>query len=182
MTETATPKRAGRALALLVFALLLIFAAIFVTADSASLPAMVAVHFDAAGRAGAFAPRSQYQTVVLLLAVALPVAVVAIMAFAYSRATDLKLPNRDYWLAPQRLERTRAFLITHSIWLGSLMVTLTCFVHWLVLDANLRRPPELSNALFAAGLCIFTACMAAWVATLMIVFRRRGADQGASTS
>src|SRR6202167_5913468 len=173
MTETATPKRAGRALALLVFALLLIFAAIFVTADSASLPAMVAVHFDAAGRAGAFAPRGPYQTVVLLLAVDLPVAVGGIMAFAYSRSTDLKLPNRDYWLGPGRLERARALLVAHCIWVGYLTVSLTCFVHWLVLDANLRRPPELSNALFMAGLGIFTACMAAGVATLMISFCRK---------
>jgi hypothetical protein len=137
---------------------------------------MVAVHFDAAGRAAAFAPRGQYLTAVLVFALALPVAVVGIMAFAYSRATDLKLPNRDYWLAPQRLERTRAFLITHSIWLGSIMVTLVCFVHWLVLDANLRRPPELSNSLFALGLGAFTVCVAVWVGTMMLVFRRKGAD------
>jgi hypothetical protein len=176
MTETATLGRAARAVALLVFASLLIFAAIFVNADSASLPGMVAVHFDAAGRAGGFAPRGQYRTAVLLFALAFPLAVVGIMAFAYSRATDLKLPNRDYWLAPQRLERTRAFLITHSIWLGSIMVALTCFVHWLVLDANLRRPPQLSNSLFAAGLGAFTACMAVWVATMMFAFRRRGGD------
>ena len=176
MTQAATPKRAARVVALLVFALLLIFAAIFVNADSASLPAMVAVHFDAAGRAEAFAPRGQYRSAVLSLALALPVAVVGIIAFAYSRATDLKLPNRDYWLAPQRLKRTRAFLITHCIWLGSIMVALTCFVHWLVLDANLRRPPELSNSLFAAGLGLFTACMAVWVATMMFTFRRKGGD------
>ena len=53
------------------------------------------------------------------------------------------------------------------------MVTLTCFVHWLVLDANLRRPPQLSNSWFALGLGLFTACMAAWVGTLMFVFRRK---------
>jgi uncharacterized membrane protein len=166
----------ARTVALLVFALLLIFAAIFVNADSAALPAMVAVHFDAAGRAGSFAPRGQYQIAVLLLALALPVAIVGIMAFAYSRATDLKLPNREYWLAPQRLERTRAFLTTHSIWLGSMMVALTCFVHWLVLDANLRRPPELSNSLFAAGLLAFTAFMGVWIAALMLAFRRKPGD------
>jgi uncharacterized membrane protein len=174
MTAAAAPKRAARNLGLLVFALLLIFAAVFVNADSAALPAMVAVHFDAAGRAEAFAPRGQYRAVALLLALALPVALVGIMVFAYSRASDLKLPNREYWLAPQRLERTRAFLITHCLWLGSIMVALTCFVHWLVLDANQQRPPQLSNSLFAAGLGLFTACMAVWIATLMLKFRRSG--------
>ena len=174
MTQSATLERAARIVAFTVFALLLIFAAVFVNSDSASQPANVAVHFDAAGRAEAFAPRGQYRRVALLLALALPVAVVAIMAFAYSRAVDLKLPNRDYWLAPARLERTRAFLITHSIWLGSIMVSLTCFVHWLVLEANLRRPPQLSNSLFALGLGLFTACTAAWIGTLMLVFRRKG--------
>jgi uncharacterized membrane protein len=162
----------ARKLALLVFVLLLIFAVAFANSTTASLPARVAVHFDAAGRAGGFAARGQYQAFLLLFAVALPIALVGIMSFAYSRATDLKLPNRAYWLAPQRLERTRGFLISHSIWLGSLMTALACYMHWLVLDANLHLPPQLSNQLFATGLGLFIVCVGLWVAALMFAFRR----------
>jgi uncharacterized membrane protein len=163
----------GRMLALLVFILLLIFAFIFEDSTLASLPPIVAVHFDAAGNAGGFATRSQYQVFMLLFSVALPVALVAIMSFAYSRTTDLKLPNRDYWLAPERLERTRGFLITHSIWLGSLMTALTCFMHRLILDANAQHPPRLSNQLFMEGLGAFLVCLGVWIGTLMFAFRRK---------
>jgi hypothetical protein len=33
----------------------------------------------------------------------------------------MKLPNREYWLAPQRLDRTRAFLIATAAWISALM-------------------------------------------------------------
>jgi len=84
----------------------------------------------------------------------------------------LKLPNREYWLAPQRLDRTRSFLVAHGVWFGSLLVTLVCFVHWLELGANRQQPPHLSSQTFAAVLIAFLIATAAWVAALMFAFRR----------
>jgi hypothetical protein len=100
------------------------------------------------------------------------VAVVAILTTVYSRATDMKLPNREYWLAPQRLDRTRAFLVAHGVWFGSLLVTLVCCVHWLELGANRLQPPHLSNQTFAAVLVAFLIATAAWISALMFAFRR----------
>ncbi len=155
-----------------VFILLLLFAIVFVTGTASQLPSMVASHFDAAGEPNAFTSRSGYVRFVLCLAIGLPVAVVAILWAVYSRARDFKLPNREYWLAPQRLDRTRAFLVAHGVWFGSLLVTLVCFVHWLELVANRRRPPHLSNLAFAAVLLVFLIAMAAWISALMFAFRR----------
>jgi uncharacterized membrane protein len=155
-----------------VFILLLLFAIVFVTGTASELPLTVASHFDAAGRPNAFMSRSGYIRFVLCLAIGLPVAVVAILTTVYSRATDLKLPNREYWLAPQRLDRTRAFLVAHGVWFGSLLVTLVCCVHWLELGANRLQPPHLSNQTFAAVLLAFLIATAAWIAALMFAFRR----------
>jgi uncharacterized membrane protein len=155
-----------------VFILLLLFAILFVTGTASELPLMVASHFDAAGQPNAFMSRSGYIRFVLCLAIGLPVAVVAILTAMYSRATDLKLPNREYWLAPQRLDRTRAFLAAHGVWFGSLLVTLVCCVHWLELGANRLRPPHLSNQMFAAVLVAFLIATAAWISALMVAFRR----------
>jgi len=47
-----------------------------------------------------------------------------------------------------------------------------CFMHWLVLDANRRRPPLLSNQAVFLGLLALLGCMIAWIGTLMIAFRR----------
>jgi uncharacterized membrane protein len=159
-----------------VFALLLLLATLFVTGTASELPLTVASHFDAAGQPNAFMSRSGYVRFMLCLAVGLPVIVVAILWTVYSRATDLKLPNCEYWLAPERLDRTRAFLVAHGVWFGSLLVTLSCFVHWLELGANRQQPPHLSNQSFAAVLIAFLIATAAWVAALMFAFRRPARD------
>lgn len=172
MTAGTKPGWSVHKLTWLLFVLLLMFAVIFVNRTAASLPSIVASHFDAAGQPNGFMSRSDYMVLLRVLTLGLPLAVVGILAIVYSRATDLKMPNREYWLAPQRLERTRAFLIAHGVWLGSMLVAFMCFFHWLELDANSQQPPHLSNRLFASGIIVFLVCLAAWIGTLMFAFRR----------
>jgi hypothetical protein len=155
-----------------VFLALLLFAIVFVTGTASELPLTVASHFDAGGQPNAFMSRSGYIRFALGLCLGLPVIVVTILTMVYSRATDLKLPNREYWMAPQRLDRTRAFLVAHGVWFGSLLVTLVCFVHWLELGANRRQPPHLSSETFAVVLIAFLIATAAWISVLMFAFRR----------
>jgi uncharacterized membrane protein len=166
------PPRYSHRVTWVVFIALLAFAILFVVGTVSQLPPMVASHFDAAGQANAFMSRSGYTRFVLCLALGLPLAVVAILTAVYSRATDLKLPNREYWLAPQRIDRTRAFLVAHGVWFGSLLVILACLVHWLELVANREQPPHLSNSMFAAVMIAFLLATAAWIAALMVAFRR----------
>jgi uncharacterized membrane protein len=174
--KSSPPARYAHRVTWSVFILLLLFAILFVTGTASELPPTVASHFDAAGRPNAFMSRSGYVRFVLCLAVGLPAIVVAVLWMVYSRATDLKLPNREYWLAPERLDRTRAFLVAHGVWFGSLLVTLACFVHWLELGANRQQPPHLSNQSFAAVLIAFLAATAAWIGALMFAFRRPAGD------
>jgi uncharacterized membrane protein len=161
-----------------VFIALLLLAILFVTGTASELPPMVASHFDASGQPNAFMSRNGYIRFVLCFAVGFPVAIVTILAMVYSRATDLKLPNRDYWLAPQRLDRTRAFLVAHGVWFGSLLVTLVCYVHWLELRANRLLPPHLSNQTFAALMLAFLIATGVWISALMFAFRRPATDLG----
>lgn len=174
MNGVAAPKRYPHKLSWLVFIWLLVFAFIFITRTAGELPAAVASHFDAAGRPSAFMPRNAYFVFTLLLAVGLPVALVGVLSAVYSRSADLKLPNRDYWLAPQRQERTRAFLAAHAVWFGSLLVALVCFIHWLELDANRQQPPLLASRKFISGIIAFMLCTGAWIGTLLFALRRPG--------
>jgi uncharacterized membrane protein len=174
--KSSPPARHAHRVTWSVFVLLLLFAMLFVIGTAAELPLTVASHFDAAGQPNAFMSRSGYVRFVLCVAVGLPVAVVVILWAVYSHATDLKMPNREYWLAPERLDRTRAFLVAHGVWFGSLLVTLGCFVHWLELGANRQQPPHLSNQSFAAVLIAFLVATAAWIAALMFAFRRPAGD------
>lgn len=155
-----------------IFVLLLVFAGVFLTRSSASLPLLVGSHYDAAGFPNAFMSRGGYVRFVLCLGIGLPVALVTLLTLVYSRASDFKLPNRDYWLAPERIQRTRARLVTHGVWFGSLLVIMVCFVHWLVLGASRRMPPQLSNTSIEAGLLVFALISGGWIMALLMVFRR----------
>ena len=170
--KAATPVRRPHHLTWSVFVVLLLFAIFFVTSTASQLPLTVASHFDAAGQPNAYMSRSGYVRFVLCLALGLPVIVVTILSMVYSRATDLKLPNREYWLATQRIAQTRAFLVAHGVWFGSLLVTLVCSVHWLELGANRQQQPHLPSQAFAAVLIAFLIATGAWVATLIVAFRR----------
>jgi serine/threonine-protein kinase len=156
----------------MVFIALLLLAIVFISSTVSELPLTVASHFDGAGRANAFMSRSGYARFMLCFAVGVPCIVVGVLTAVYSRATDFKLPNRDYWLAPERIDRTRTFLTAHGVWFGSLLVVLSCFVHWLEIAANREQPPHLSNALFAGVMVAFLVATAAWVVALLFAFRR----------
>jgi hypothetical protein len=155
-----------------IFVSLLLVEFFFVSHTAARLPPLVASHFDAGGFPNAFMTRGGYTRFMLSLGIGLPVAVVALLTLVYSRASDFKLPNRDYWLAPQRIDRTRGLLVVHGVWFGSLLVTMTCFVHWLELDAHRRVPPQLSNPWLEGGLLIFFLITVGWIIALLIAFRR----------
>jgi uncharacterized membrane protein len=170
--KTPPPARFPHWVTWSVFIVLLLFAVLYVTATAPQLPSTVASHFNSAGHPNAFMSRSGYTRFILCFAVGFPILIVAILTAVYSRATEMKLPNREYWLAPQRIGRTRAFLVAHGVWFGSLLVILGCFVHWQELSANRLEPPHLSSAAFAAGLIGFLIATTVWVAVLMFAFRR----------
>jgi hypothetical protein len=155
-----------------VFALMLLFAVLYVTLTTPHLPAMVAAHFDAAGLATSFMTRSSYTKFILGMSVALPIAMVALLTVVYSNASDMKLPNREYWLAPERIAQTRSLLVGYGVWFGSTLVAMGCYVHWLELAAHRSSPPQLSNQLFGGGLLAFFLITAGWILALLGTFRR----------
>jgi hypothetical protein len=155
-----------------VFGLLLLFAALYVIRTGTELPPMVASHFDAAGAANSFMRHDRYIRLVLGLAIGVPALVVGLLAAVYSNASQMRLPNSAYWLAPQRIERTRGFLIQHGVWFGCGMVMLVCFVHHMELGANRRQPAHLSTHAFTTGVLIFLIATAAWIGAMMFALRR----------
>ena len=81
------------------------------------------------------------------------------------------LPNREYWLAPERRVQALDLLTIHALWFGMLLVLFMCAVHWLVVQANTQRPPHLANGPFLASLGLFLAALVVWIITLTRQFR-----------
>jgi uncharacterized membrane protein len=159
-------------IAWIAFAAMLLFAIVYFAATTPNLPPLVASHFDGSGYPTAYMTRNFYTKFVFFMGVGLPIALVALLSLIYSRASDMKMPNRDYWLAPERIALTRALLVAHGVCFGCLMVAMVCYVHWLEMNAHQTMPPHLSGRLVSAGLFVFFLVTGGWIIAMLRYFRR----------
>ena len=154
--------------------LVLVGTASFVLFSGQSLPPVAASHFAAGGNADSFMPRNEY----LVLMASISVGTLLLLALCsgllrFVPPSMVNLPNRDYWLAPERKEKTYAFLRNHGIYLSVLVALFLCFIHWVVLQANAVEPPQLSLPLFVSGSAGFLIAVGIWIAVLFAHFVRR---------
>ena len=146
-----------------------------VVATSGALPERVASHFASGGAANGWMAREVYVLIILAMATLLPLFIVAMMArLPRMRPNRIRLPHRDYWLAPERREATFA---TFAGFAWALACAITLFIggmHWIILEANAMSPPRLAEStadLLALG---FAIVVAVWAIALYLRFRRPG--------
>lgn len=162
----------SRRLSLLVFAALLLAQAIFVVRTVPSLPERVASHFVASGAANGFMPRGGYELFTLGFSVGLPALLVGVLMAVYRGAgARLRVPHRDWWLAPERREATLSFLAAHACWFGSMLVLFMARVHALVLAANAQQPPWLDSTKMVTALALFVGGAVIWSSAMRWRFR-----------
>src|SRR5437588_11310819 len=85
------------------------------------LPAVVAQHFGAEGNPNGWAPREAFFLIswVVLLGISALLMVTPRLLRRVPVAM-INLPNKDYWLAPERKEESLAFLQRGTEWVGVL--------------------------------------------------------------
>jgi len=158
----------------LAFLLVVAGALAFVWLTSLGLPPLVASHFGASGLANGFMPRSVYVPFMLGFVIGLPALLVVVTSLSMGHAkARINLPNRDYWLAPERRAQTIAVLRTGVMGFGVLLVVFLCYAHWLVVRANQSAPARLAESWFIGGLVVFVVATLAGVWLLIGRFRRR---------
>lgn len=139
-----------RPLAALVLCHLAMILALVVSAPH--LPERVASHFDASGTADGWISRSAHLWTIGGLAVGLSLAMLLLFyCLRFLPASGINLPNRDYWLAPERRRDTFAALFRAGIWLACLEVVLMLGLHLLLVDANAAKPPHMSDGVWLIG-------------------------------
>jgi hypothetical protein len=154
------------------FLWLLAAAGAFVWLTSRSLPDVVASHFEGDGFANGFSTRGVYVGLMLGFVLGLPALVVTALWHAMgSPGARINLPNRDYWLAPERRDETVSWLRGHMVGFGYVLVLFLCYVHWLVVRANALQPPRLASSWMSVGLVAFVAFTLGWIRRLMRRFR-----------
>lgn len=149
------------------FPLVLLGSAVFVWLTSLSLPEIVASHFASSGQADGFMPRIIYVRFMVAMVVLAPFLLAYLPSLTLnSPGARINLPNREYWLSPERREETVNKLCRSMKGAALFMAVFLSYVHWLVVKANAISPPLLSTPSIITAivmLIIFMLCGAWWL-------------------
>lgn len=153
-----------RVFPIVLFALLLAAAGGCVELIAAGLPPIVAIHFDGAGNANGFATGADCREFMLAITLGAP-AFVALLTVLVPRSVPpsmVNIPNKAYWLAPERARGSIAFLCEQGIWFASILLAFLIAVDWLLAKANAVQPPLFPTRQFMACLFLLFAAIGVW--------------------
>ncbi len=134
------------------------------------LPERVASHFDAAGAPNGWAPKDLF--------VGLYAGVLAIMAGSFfglpvamaSMPTSMiNLPNKDFWLAPERRDETWERVAAYMNAAGNAVMALLVYIFHLAFEANLGGGGPLGGGA-AVALFVFVVFLIGWTVAFMAAF------------
>jgi uncharacterized membrane protein len=164
----------------LVFVLLAAGAAIYFSSYYPQLPDVVASHFNGHGVANGWQTKSAFFGLLVGVSV-----LAAVVGFGIPRIISamppelINLPNKRYWLAPERRAETMDFLNSYFVWFGCALFAVILLTINFAIQANLhpdRRPDATPMWFVLAGFLTF-----AILGTLRM-FKRFGPPSEANSS
>ena len=136
------------------------------------LPERVASHFNGAGEPNGWMSRTTHLEFMAGLGTGLPLLLVVVAVLVrFLPAGLINIPNREYWLGPERRRQTGEELFTACLWLACLGAAFLTGLNALLVDANLRHPPSLSGASLATLTGLFLLALGGWIVALLLHFR-----------
>jgi uncharacterized membrane protein len=138
--------------------------------DFPALPDRLASHFGASGLANGWMTKPQFFiSYGLLFLPALFVEFLVGRKVGLQPVDRLRLPNKQYWLAPDRRAETIAYFESFFAWYGCAVLLVEVLAMGLAMHANFDAPPRLATGpIFAilSGFILFN------VAAVISIFRR----------
>jgi serine/threonine-protein kinase len=166
-------------LLLVAFPYLVLFFTLFLTYES--LPDPLATHFNGRGIPDDWSNRVNYLLGMAGLAIFFPTLIVGLcFALRYFPDAVINVPNRSYWLAPERRPQVNKHFFEHSIWFAGLAILFVFGLHLSLLDANSHQPPRLSLSLLAVTAGGFLIGTLAWTLTLVWPYLKKVPPREAS--
>jgi len=155
-----------------VFIALLIVAVLPTIIYYPQLPDEVASHFGSNGQPNGWSSKTAF-FIIELATVTLMALVFLFLPKSLSRFSDsaISLPNKDYWLAPERREQTYMTIQDQMCWFGSATLVFLIGVFQVVIEANLNPPVVLPSS-FMFLLIAYLAFTGWWVVMLISKFAR----------
>jgi uncharacterized membrane protein len=137
------------------------------------LPETMASHFDGAGQPDGFQSRNAFFT---LCAAMLVMALVLFggLGALFRRIPSkwFNLPNRDYWLAPERRDETIEAISAQMEWFGAASLALYLFVIQMVVETNQTSEPRLDSRSMFVVLGFYLLFTAIWITRFIRRFRK----------
>lgn len=161
---------------LLPLALLGLLATAFVAdvlLTTSHLPARLATHFAADGHANGWMTRAGHVQFTIGLGLGMPLSILGVVAII-SRlgGAGLNIPQRAYWLAPERRAQTLAIVQRQMVWLACILVVFFAMIHHLILRANTHTPAGLNGPELWLPIAVFLAAIGVWTVCFVRPFFR----------
>ncbi len=155
----------------LVFFALIALAIIQIVFYFPQMPDVVASHFDGLGAPNDWSGRYGFFGLYLAMLALLVVIFVYVPRWSEKRTQfGMKIPNHEYWLAPERLEQTREFFRRQMLVIGIVHLSLAIFTVQLVIQANFDQAPRLHQSI-AWALGIYFVFLFGWLIHFFRYFR-----------
>ncbi len=137
------------------------------------LPDIVASHFDGNGVPNGWSSKTEFFVIYFgALVLTLIIFVVLPKVSANRKPASFKVPTRNYWFHPDRVEATVRFIKNQFLWLGVVHILLAFIVIHVVIQANLVENPILSNGIYWV-LGVYGLFVVLWLACFVFKFYRR---------
>jgi len=161
----------------LIFAVLAVGAAIYFSTYYAQMPDVVASHFNGRGVPNGWQTKPPFFGMFAALTV-----LAAVVGFGVPRIIAsvppqlVNLPNKQYWLRPEHVAETMAFLNAYFAWLGCAVFLIMILTFDYAMQSNLHpdHRPDVSRMWYI--LAGFLAFVVVWIVRIFTRFVRLPQD------
>lgn len=159
---------------LLVLVILSIGFLVYVQYSTSQLPERVATHFGADGTPNGWMSRDKHLLFMGIFGVGIPLFIVGLVLISkFIPISFVNLPNRDYWLAPERKQESYLYISRYMIWMGCIMFVFFAGIQYSIVKANQSSPVKMPNELFWPLLIGFLVVMALWTIAFYLRFSKK---------
>jgi uncharacterized membrane protein len=137
------------------------------------LPAVVGGHFNAAGVANSWQPKQVFFGIFVFVYLLIALSYLLLPRFiTVLPAALINLPNKDYWLAPERQAQTARLVADQMAWFGAAVIIMIVLVGQLAIQANLPGSSGRLSSLVWLPLVAFALFTLLWGVRFLSLFRR----------
>lgn len=139
------------------------------------LPLTMASHFNGDGTPNGWSSKAGYfqlEAVILLILFAALILLPRLLPLIGS--DSIAIPNRRYWLAPERRGASIDFFNSRLCWFATANLLFLIFVNQLVFNANLPAEGQLDSTSFVVAMALYFLFAIIWIIRFFRRFRRAG--------